>query len=186
MNKNNEIRKLNLEYSKLPSISKEWDLSSRFVPGEGPLNAEIMLVGQAPGRNEDIQLRPFIGTSGKFLDKLIGLAGLERGNVYICSVVQFFPPENRIPTDQEVEMCKPFLLRQIEIVNPKLIIMLGSLSCKTLADVEQVSKNHGKMIKKENVNYFVSLHPSAAVRIRTKMPIMEKDFRRLKQQIKKL
>ncbi len=102
--KNAEIRKLNLEYSRLPR-GRNWKLSERFVPGEEPLDAEVMIIGQAPGRNEDIQKRPFIGASGKFLDRLIRLAGLDRKLIYVCSVVQFFPPKNRVPTEfkQEVE-----------------------------------------------------------------------------------
>src|SRR5271154_3141943 len=106
------MKKLNSKYKRLPALIKGWSLSRRFVPGEGPLTAKVMLIGQAPGRTEDELLRPFIGTSGKFLDTLIGMAGLERKSVYICSVVQYFPPKNRIPTDEEIEACNGFLLRQ--------------------------------------------------------------------------
>lgn len=171
---------LNSEYAKLPKRQKEWRLSRNFVPGEGPANAKVMLIGQAPGRNEDIQKRPFIGTSGKFLDKLINLAGLDRKETYICSVVQFFPPENRIPDDEEVELCREFLFRQIDIINPKVIILLGALSAKTVMNVEKVGTNHGQIIRKNGRIYFISMHPAAAVRIRSKMPIMENDFRQLR------
>jgi uracil-DNA glycosylase len=178
MEREKYISSLNKEYSMLPEKNRKWSLSRSFVPGEGPLDAKVMIIGQAPGRNEDVQKRPFIGTSGKFLDRLIKLAGLERESTYICSVVQFFPPDNRIPTDEEVDLCKGFLFRQIEMIDPKFVILLGALSSKTVMDVDKVSINHGKAIKKNGRTYFISMHPAAAVRIRTKMPIMEEDFRK--------
>lgn len=185
MGKDEEIRKLNLEYGKLPSSISNWQLSKTFVPAEGPATAKVMLIGQAPGRNEDIQRRPFIGTSGKFLDRLIGIAGLERKNVYICSVVQFFPPKNRIPNDEEIDLCKQFLERQIKIIDPKIIILLGSLSCKTVLGVDKIMKVHGTAVKKDGRTFLLSMHPAAAIRIRTKIPIMEKDFAKFRSQIEK-
>lgn len=175
-----EMKKLNLAYGKIPDKTKKWDLSKVFVQGEGPVDAKVMFIGQAPGKNEDIQRRPFIGTSGKFLTELMTLAGIDRKKVYICSVVQFFPPLNRMPTDEEIELCKGFLFRQIDIVDPKLVVLLGALAAKTVANVDKVGTNHGSVIKKDGRIYFISMHPAAAVRIRTKIPVMEKDFRKLK------
>jgi DNA polymerase len=186
LNKEKEMEKLNQEYKKLPSLSRRWSLSERFVPGDGPLDAKVMLIGQAPGKNEDIELKPFIGTSGKFLTRLINIAGLDRKSVYIFSVVQFFPPLNRVPTDEEIDACRNFLFRQIEIIDPKLIVLLGAIASKTIANVDKVGTNHGNVIKKNNKTYFISMHPAAAVRIRTKMPIMERDFEKLKGVIKRL
>ena len=175
-----EMNMLNSEYEALPSRLKGWGLSRRFVKGEGPLDAKVMFVGQAPGRQEDEQGRPFIGISGRLLDRMIGLAGLNRREVYITSVVQFFPPKNRIPTDDEVGTTRNFLLKQIEIVNPKLIVLLGSLAAKTLANVDKVTADHGKFLKIRGRDYFVALHPAAAVRLKKFVPVMEKDFRKLK------
>jgi DNA polymerase len=180
MSKRAGMERLNLEYGRLPSEGREWRLSRSFVKGEGPLDAKVMIIGQAPGRNEDMQKRPFIGASGKFLDKLILLAGLDRKMLYICSVVQFFPPDNRIPTKDEIEFCKPFLFRQIRIVNPKLIILLGSVACKTVLGMEGISKIRGNIVERHGRTYFISMHPAAAVRIRSRMPLVEKDFRNLK------
>lgn len=179
MDKSAKMRKLNLEYSRLPK-GRNWSLSSRFVPGEGPLDAKVMIIGQAPGRNEDIQGRPFIGTSGRFLDRLILLAGLDRKMAYVCSIVQFFPPKNRIPTNDEINMCKGFLFRQIGIINPKLVILLGSVACKMVLGMEKVSKIRGSVVRKGGRTYFISMHPAAAVRIRSRMPLMEGDFRKLR------
>jgi DNA polymerase len=174
------MHELNREYGALPSKQKAWKLSGRFVAGEGPLNAKVMFIGQAPGRQEDEQGRPFIGISGKLLDRMITLAGLSRRGVYITSVVQFFPPENRLPTDEEAAMCRKFLLRQIEIVSPRLIVLLGSLAAKTLANVDSVTAEHGKLLHVEGRDYFVVLHPAAAVRLKKYVPVMEEDFRKLK------
>jgi len=181
-----EMKKLNLNYSKIPYKTKNWDLSKVLVQGEGPLDAKVMFIGQAPGRNEDVERRPFIGTSGKFLTQLMTLAGIDRKSVYICSVVQFFPPLNRMPTDEEIELCKEFLFKQIDIVNPKLVVLLGALASKTVANVEKVGTNHGTIIEKEGRTYFISMHPAAAVRIRTKIPVMEKDFKKLRTVVKKI
>ncbi len=185
MSKEADMRKLNSEYRMLPSKADEWELSRNFVPGEGPLNAKVMIIGQAPGKNEDIQRRPFIGTSGRFLDRLIGLAGLERSHIYICSVVQFFPPKNRLPSDHEIELCEDLLFRQIKIINPRVVILVGSLSCRVVLGMEGISKIHGRKIKRHGRTYLLSMHPAAAIRIRTKIPIMERDFRRFKSVIRK-
>ncbi len=173
------MERLNEEYRKLPEKISGWNLSKSLVPGEGPLNANVMLVGQAPGRNEDEQGRPFVGISGQLLDKLIRRAGLRRENIYITSVVQFFPPENRVPTDEEIDVCRDFLNRQIKIIDPKIIVVLGAVSAKELLGLHEIMKEHGKLIKKER-NYFITLHPAAAVRIKTNLPLIEDDFRKLK------
>ncbi len=186
VDKISRMQKLNSRYEKLPKIVNGWSLSKRFVPGEGPLDAKVMFIGQAPGKNEDIERRPFIGTSGKFLDRLISISGLERKSIYIVSVVQFFPPKNRIPTKEEIEICKKFLFEQINIVNPKIVVLLGSVACKTVLNLEKVASIHGKVVRKDVRTYFVSMHPAAAVRIRNKIPIMEKDFRKLNQILSKL
>ena len=184
MNKKKLIEVLNKEYTKLPKMTKGWSLSSRFVPAIGPLDAKVMVIGQAPGRIEDIEQKPFVGTSGNFLNRLIGLAGLERENVYIASVVQFFPPKNRVPTRHEIELCSRFLFKQMKIVNPRVVILLGSVACKTVLDMDRIASVRGTVVKKDGITYLLSLHPAAAVRIRTKMPLMEGDFSRFRHIIK--
>lgn len=179
------IEKLNNEYKSLPSKERDWNLSKNFVAGEGPLNAKVMIIGQAPGRNEDIERRPFVGISGRLLDNLIKKSGLKRGDVYITSIVQFFPPKNRMPSDKEVSLCKPFLLKQIKIIGPRLIVLLGSLAAKELCGEKSVTRNHGSLI--ENVyKYYITLHPAAAVRMKKNVPIIEKDFIKLKSILSKI
>ena len=174
------LQELNDEYSRLPDTFGKWELSRKFVPGEGPANAEIMVIGQAPGANEDDSGRPFVGRAGKLLDSLLKSAGIPRKKAYITSVVQFFPYGNRMPTAEEIEACKPFLFSQISIIKPKLVIALGSLASATLCGVGAIKSNHSTVIEKDGVNYFCTLHPAAAVRIKSNMPIIKEDFLKLK------
>ncbi|MCL4387897.1 NUDIX domain-containing protein [Candidatus Marsarchaeota archaeon] len=174
------LQELNEAYSRLPETFRKWELSRRFVPGEGPYNAEIMVIGQAPGANEDDSGRPFVGRAGKLLDSLLRSAGIPRKKAYITSVVQFFPYGNRMPTEEEIEACKPFLFKQISIIKPKLVITLGSLASMTVCGVGAIKSNHGTVVKRDGINYFCTMHPAAAVRIKSNMPIIKGDFLKLK------
>jgi len=173
------MEQLNKEYRKLSDL-KGWNLSKRFVPGEGPLNAKIMLIGQAPGNEEDKQQRPFVGRSGKLLDEILKKSKIKRSEIYITSAVQFFPPANRVPTAKEIELCKPFLEKQIGIIKPKFIILLGSVASKTTLGVENVDENHGKTVKKEGITYFITYHPAAALRFPEIKKRMYEDFEKFK------
>ncbi|EET90367.1 MAG: NUDIX domain-containing protein [Candidatus Micrarchaeales archaeon] len=170
---------LNLEYSRLFDRFENWSLSSRFVPGEGPLDARIMFLGQAPGSEEDKTLRPFVGRSGMLLTDMIKRAGLDRDKAYITSVVQFFPPRNRAPSSFEIDVCKPFLFKQIDIVKPGLVVLLGNVAMLAVLGRTGVSSMHGTVVEKDGVRYFITLHPSAALRIKSKIPIIEADFKKL-------
>ena len=186
IDKKEMMEQLNEEYGRLPDRNKNWSLSRRLVKGEGSLDAAVMFVGQAPGANEEKEGRPFIGISGRLLDRLIASAGLKRGSCYITSVVQFFPPKNRIPTDDEIGLCKNFLFEQIEIIKPRIVVLLGSVAARTVIDAEEIMKKHGTCMKKGKVVYFLSLHPAAAVRLKKNVPVMEKDFKKLKELVKRV
>ncbi|MDE1827788.1 MAG: NUDIX domain-containing protein [Candidatus Micrarchaeota archaeon] len=178
------MEELNREYASLPSKHRDWDLSKTFVPGDGPLDAKIMLIGQAPGANEDILKKPFVGRSGKVLDRMFKTAGLSREKIYITSCVQFFPPKNRGPTDREIAECKQFLMRQIAIVKPKSVILVGNFATNNLLGFDKVSQNHGKSIKKDGVSYFITFHPAMALRSSKKVAaLMEQDFKLLKERL---
>jgi DNA polymerase len=177
--RNDAIERLNKEYSKLPYSTDGWKLSSNFVPGTGNLLAGVMLVGQAPGAEEDKSGVPFVGRSGKLLDRLISIAGLKREDLYITSVVQFFPPKNRLPSREETALCLPYLRRQIEIVRPRIIVTLGALSSYSLVGVEKIALNHGIPVIQDGVTYFPSLHPAAGVRFKKNVALLEKDFEEL-------
>ncbi|MGC8479729.1 MAG: uracil-DNA glycosylase family protein [Candidatus Micrarchaeia archaeon] len=180
-----KIHDLNKEYAKLPYINKNWDLSKKYVKGYGPLNTDVMIVGQAPGRLEDEKLLPFIGRSGVLLNSKIERLGISRDSCYITSAVQFFPPKNRIPTDKEIYICKNFLIKQIEIIKPKFIITLGSISTKVLLNIDKVSKHHGELIKINNIQYMITFHPAAALRFKRISKIMDNDFDLFKKYINK-
>lgn len=171
------VAQLNKEYQELPKTLGNWGLSSRFVPGDGPLDATIMIVGQAPGRNEDIEGKPFVGRSGQALSNYLKKAGIKRERVYITSVVQFFPPENRGPTKEEVALCKPFLLRQIGIIKPRNIILLGNFACEALLGGGKVTQIHGKVVAKDGINYMITFHPAMALRSsKVVAKLLDQDF----------
>lgn len=179
-----QIAKLNSEYAKLPKQQKSWDLSYTFVPGDGPADARTMVIGQAPGANEDILKKPFVGRSGKVLDEMLKLSGLSREKVYITSCVQFFPPKNRGPTDEEVLLCKDFLMHQISIIKPKNVILLGNFACNNLLGYDKVSQNHGKTVKKDGINFFVAFHPAMALRSSVIVAkLMREDFASFKEKL---
>lgn len=138
---------------------------TKAVPGEGPDNAKIMFVGLAPGRNEDIQGKPFVGMAGRFLNKLLNSINLSRREIFITSVLKCFPPKNRAPKQEEVEACKAYLEKQIEIIQPKIIVTLGNLALQTLLEKNlTVSKFHGKPQEKNRVIVFPTFHPAAGMR----------------------
>ena len=142
------------------------------VPGDGPENAKIMLVGEAPGRFEDIQGKPFVGAAGKLLNEILNEVGIKREDVYITNIVKCRPPNNRDPTDEEITKCSPYLDLQISTIRPKLIIGLGRHSSKYLvekfgAKFTRISAVHGKLFHFTTIfgDFYVmpSYHPAAAI-----------------------
>jgi len=180
------LEAINKKYAKLLRTERAWKLSKSFVPGEGPANAKLMLIGQAPGADEDRLRRPFVGRSGKLLDKMLRIARLKRDSVYITSVVQFFPPSNRLPNSREIKACKPFLYRQIEVIRPELIVLVGSLSANELVGIESIMSDHGKLIVENGRKYFVTLHPAAAIRFKKNIALIRHDFENLRRILKGL
>jgi len=148
------------------STCKRCDLfkrSTRVVPGEGPENAEIMYIGEAPGWNEDQQGRPFVGAAGKFLDQLFSSIGMKREQVYITNVVKHRPPNNREPLPTEINACSIWLDRQIALVHPRMIITLGRFSLARFFPHKTISKSHGIAERRDGVIYYAMYHPAAAL-----------------------
>ena len=138
---------------------------TRAVPGEGDPQAEIMFVGEAPGYHEDRQGRPFVGNSGAYLESLLADIHLTRDQVYICNVIKCRPPHNRDPLPQEIEACKPYLQRQIEIIDPLIIITLGRFSMYYfLPNSPGISRVHGKPADVDGRIILPLFHPAAALR----------------------
>jgi len=151
------------------------------VPGEGPANAEIMLIGEGPGATEDAQGRPFIGAAGKFLVELLGQAGLKRTDVWICNVVKCRPPLNRDPLPEELAACNLYLERQIAAINPKIIITLGRFSMGKFMPGAKITQVHGQMRKIEGRFVIAMFHPAAALHQAALKPAILADFARLPQ-----
>jgi len=158
------------------------------VPGEGSLNAKIMFIGEAPGAKEDEQGRPFVGAAGKLLTTLLESIGLKRENVFITNVVKCRPPHNRDPLDVEISACLPYLVEQINIIKPRIIVTLGRISTKTIFQLgdlvfKSMSKDRGVIreakIGEVEVKILPTYHPAAALynpKLRSKI---ESDFKAL-------
>lgn len=155
------------------------------VFGEGNPKATFLFVGEAPGREEDKSGRPFVGRAGKFLDSLFSSKGLKREDTFITNIVKHRPSKNRKPNPQEIGACMPYLLRQIEIINPKLIILLGSVALKEFFPQERIRKTHGKLLKKGKRSYLSLYHPAAAIYNQNLKNTLIRDFRKVKTYIKK-
>lgn len=152
---------------------------TRTVPGAGDPDAEIMFIGEAPGKNEDEQGLPFVGRSGKYLDELLKGIGLSREQVFIANVVKCRPPENRDPQPNEIETCNPYIRQQIEIIDPLVIATLGRFSMNMFFPNAKISRIHGIPEYGTRRAYFPFFHPAAALRDPSKRDDMVSDFARL-------
>ena len=141
----------------------------RLVLSRGNVSADLVLVGEAPGASEDFEGKPFVGKSGKILTNLLALSEINLEDIYFCNVVKCRPPNNRKPSKDEIEIHKPWLLQQIKLVDPKIIILTGSTAMKTILEVsEPISNIRGKWIKKDGHEYMVIFHPSYLLRFSKK------------------
>jgi DNA polymerase len=133
------------------------------VPGEGPADADIVFIGEAPGFHEDQQGRPFVGAAGRFLEELLEGIGMTRKDVYIANVIKCRPPGNRDPLPDEIEACKPFLDRQLDLIQPKLVVTLGRFSMARAFPKARISRIHGQPRKIGGIVYYPMYHPAAAL-----------------------
>ncbi len=149
------------------------------VPGEGPADATVMFIGEGPGFHEDRQGRPFVGSAGKFLEDLLASIGLKREQVYITNVVKCRPPGNRDPLPDELQACKPYLDRQIELICPKVIVTLGRYSMYRYFPGQSISRIHGQARQVGNTLVVPMLHPAAALHQPQWKATIEMDFKKL-------
>ena len=156
----------------------------KAVPGEGPANAEIMFIGEGPGFHENEQGRPFVGAAGKFLDQLLAQADVTRADVWIGNVVKCRPPENRDPLPDELSACDVYLERQIEAINPSIIVTLGRFSMGKYMQGAKISQIHGQM-RKVGERYVIAMfHPAAALHQAALKPAILADFAKLPELLK--
>jgi len=152
---------------------------TRAVPGDGPITAEIMFVGEGPGFNEDQQGRPFVGAAGKFLEEMLASIGMKRSDVYITNVLKCRPPNNRDPLPNEIEACRKYLLRQIELINPTLIVTLGRFSLAWFFPRDSIGKVHGSLRRLADRHFYHLYHPAAALHAGNLRQTIKEDFSRI-------
>jgi len=155
----------------------------KTVPGEGDPDATVMFIGEAPGWHENQQGRPFVGPAGKFLDQLLASVRLRREQVFIANVVKCRPPENRDPEPEEIAACSDFLNRQIQAINPPVIVTLGRYSMARFFPGERISRLHGQARRIGNRMVVAMYHPAAALHQNTLRTAVEQDFLKLPQVI---
>jgi len=146
------------------------------VPGEGPEDARIMFIGEAPGYHENRLGRPFVGAAGKFLEQLLASINMRREDVYICNVIKCRPPNNRDPLRLEIEACRPYLDRQIELIRPHLIVTLGRYSMARYLPKVSISRSHGAPVRVGDVVVLPMFHPAAALHQPKYKSYIEQDF----------
>jgi DNA polymerase len=137
--------------------------ATQLVFGVGSPVADIVFIGEAPGKNEDLQGEPFVGAAGKFLNEMLSSIGLDRSDVYITNIVKYRPPDNRDPTPDEILDFIPYLKQQLAIIRPKLVVFLGRHSMSVFLPELKISQAHGKPVRKGGQVYLPLFHPAAAL-----------------------
>lgn len=156
------------------------------VPGDGQLSSKIMFVGEAPGKNEDEQGKPFVGAAGMILNQALEKAGIKRAEVFITNVVKCRPPGNRVPENDERSICRQYLDRQISLIGPKIICILGSTAYSSILGGKSITKNRGKIMERNGQKYFLTIHPAAAIYNKNLRSVLNNDLFLLSKEIKKM
>lgn len=160
---------------------------TRAVPGEGNYRTKLVIIGEGPGKDEDFQGKPFVGKAGQLLTKLLEEIGIKRKDVYITNVVKCRPPENRTPTFEEILACRGYLKRQLEVINPKVVLLLGATASRAVIGEEKITKIRGEIIELEGTIFLPTFHPAAVLRDESgKLSIIREDFKKLRSIIDKL
>ena len=158
---------------------------NNVVFGVGNTEANIMFIGEGPGEQEDLQGEPFVGAAGKLLDDMLSIIDIDRTNCYIANIVKCRPPMNRDPRDEEQDACIPYLQRQIELVNPSIIVCLGRVAAKRVISPDyKITKEHGQWICKDGVWLTAIYHPSALLRDLNKRPETFRDLLSIRQKLR--
>lgn len=165
--------------------------ATQAVPGEGSAEAQILFIGEAPGKNEDLQGVPFIGAAGKFLSEMLASINLKREDIYITNVVKYRPPENRDPLPEEKEACRQWLVDQINCINPSLIVTLGRHAMENFIPDKKISEVHGQAFRRifDDMGkrvFFVLYHPAAALYNGGMRETLKQDFLKIPKVVKKI
>lgn len=154
------------------------------VPGKGSPNAELVFIGEAPGRSEDSVGEPFVGAAGERLTEALDEAGLSRDSVYITNVVKCRPPNNRVPNQKERDACRNYLEGELAILKPKIICVMGNTAYSSLLDGKDITKNRGKFLEKDGKLYFITIHPAATIYNQELVSILKDDIKKLHDKLK--
>jgi len=173
-----EIQKIKLQVTKCTKCELS-ETRNNSVPGKGNYKADVIFVGEAPGKNEDVNGEPFIGIAGKKLTMALESAGVTREEVYITNIVKCRPPKNRVPTTDERNTCQNYLEKEIDIIKPKIICILGNTAFNSLLNGNEITKFRGKIAKKNNQLYFLSVHPAATIYNQKLISVLKKDMKKL-------
>ena len=156
------------------------------VPGKGNFQSDVIFVGEAPGRNEDQQGEPFVGVAGKRLNLALQNAGVLRESIYITNVVKCRPPNNRVPSALERNKCKEYLQKEISIIKPKIICILGNTAFNSILGGSEIIKHRGKIVKTNKQIYFLTVHPAATIYNQELIEVLKSDIYKLFEIIREL
>lgn len=156
------------------------------VPGKGNFQSDVIFVGEAPGRNEDKNGEPFVGIAGQRLSLALENAGVSRESIYITNVVKCRPPNNRVPTISERNTCHDYLQKEISIIKPKIICILGNTAFNSILGGSEITKYRGKIVKKDKQFYFLTVHPAATIYNQELITVLKEDIAKLFDLIREL
>ena len=164
-----------------------WQTRTNVVFGDGSRTAKLLFVGEGPGRQEDLEGRPFVGAAGKLLDEMLSILDLDRSQYYIANIVKCRPPGNRDPLPEETAACTGFLRRQIALLTPKVLVCLGRIAAKQLIDPDfRITQQHGQFVQKDGIWMTAFYHPAALLRDGSKRPEAFADLLALREKLASL
>lgn len=183
MDKKKKLAAINAKYEKECRCALR-EQATQAVVGEGNADAEMLFIGEAPGKKEDEQGKPFIGAAGKFLSEMLGGINLKREDIYITNIVKYRPPDNRDPSSGEIAACIPWLYGQIRIIRPKIIVTLGRHAMEQFIPGKKISEAHGQVFRREidgigEQVFYVLYHPAAALYNGSLRATLIEDFKRI-------
>jgi uracil-DNA glycosylase len=164
-----------------------WQSRTIAVPGDGKYSSPVMIVGEAPGKEEDESGKPFVGSAGRYLDHVLEGTGLDRRDFFITNTVKCRPPKNRVPKALEIKTCTShYLFNQIELIGPKLIMLLGAVAAKTVLGLKSIGEARGRVIEKDGRKYIVGYHPASRFYREDLGAKVKEDFELLREEAQKL
>lgn len=190
MTKSEKLRALNEKWSKQNTCGLK-TTATQPVFGNGNANVDIVYIGEAPGKNEDETGIPFVGRAGKFLEEMLASIGIKRDDIYITNVVKYRPPHNRDPLPEEKEACRAWLLEELRLIDPKLIVFLGRHAMNNFFPEAKISDVHGKLLVKKfsniSTDHFLALyHPAAALYNGSMKQVLIQDFKKIPKILKSI